>query len=169
MDATADEPMSLAEAAAKARSELPPFDPSLESLVMYINLLDTTEIGVTLHVKGIVVSGLLISGRSYFNLMVRDLEMDADRSADPASSSGARAFADFFRMSLERQERARDEYRSTEKLPPRPHHICLRQATSFTPTEPIRQSLWRGRLVEVDAWSLGYFGERIPPLPPEST
>lgn len=164
MNAPAEEPMSYADAAAKARSGMFPFDPSLESLVMYINLLDTTEIGVTLHVKGVVVSGLLISSRSYFNLLVKGLEQTA-QNVDPAESGGHLTFAEFFRISLKDQERLRDEYRTSEKLPLRPHHICLRQATSFTPSEQIRQNLWRGRLTAVDGWSLGNFGERIPPLP----
>jgi hypothetical protein len=30
-----------------------PFDPTLESLVAFINLLDHTELGVTLHVRGL--------------------------------------------------------------------------------------------------------------------
>jgi len=164
MEATGDGPTARAEAATRVRSEILPFDPSLERLAMYINLLDTTEIGVTLHVKGIVVSGLLISTRSYFNLMVHGLEQAAV-DAGPPESNGASAFADFFRMSLTELERARDEYRKSEELPLRPHHICLREVTSFTSAEQIRQSLWRGRLTEVDGWSLGHFGEKIPPLP----
>lgn len=156
----------LAELAGNARAEFFPFDPSLEGLVMFINLLDSTEIGVTLHVKGMVVSGLLISAHSFFNLMVKELDQAADDSPNP-EISGARIFANFYRSSLETHQRARDEYLSSEKLPPRPHHLHLRQAKSFTLGDPLVQSTWRCRITEIDAWSLGHFGEHIPPLPAE--
>lgn len=156
------------EAVRAAKAKMPPFDPSLEALVMYINLLDKSEVGVTVHVKGAVISGLLISGRSFWNLIVKGLEATAEMSEGP-KSSGAQLFADFFRINLDRFEKIRDEYQANDTLPPRPVHIHLRQASTYlSGGEPaLIQPTWRGRISEVDGWSFGNFGESIPPLPEE--
>ncbi len=164
--ATQDKP-DEAEIVRNAKAAIFPFDPSLESLVMYINLLDTTEVGITLHVRGTVISGLLISPRSFYRLLVGRLEKIAEGGEEP-TKSGAMGFADFFRMSLEAQERLRNEYRTNDTLPPRPHHIHLREASVFVGSgEPLVHPTWRGRLTEVDGWSFGNFGGPIPPLPDE--
>ena len=161
-DAEAAERLSAEEAIRAVKAGVLPFDQQLESLVMYINLLDSAEIGVTLHVKGAVVSGLLISARSYFNLTVRALDEAAE------SNPGAKSFANFFRTTLDQFLEVREAYETTEKLPPRPHHLHLRQPQTFvTASQPLIHQLWRGRLTEIDGWSIGNLGEPIPPLPPD--
>jgi hypothetical protein len=59
MTESAEEPgdPDWAELARNAREAMFPFDPALETLVMYINLLDKAEVGITLHVKGAVPFG----------------------------------------------------------------------------------------------------------------
>lgn len=141
----------------KIRAEVLPYDPSLESLVALVNLMDTVEIGMTLYMKGAVVSGMLISARSYFNLLVHEL-----READ-----GGDFLAEFYEPTLQEQKDAREKYRTEEILPPRPLHVHLRQASTYVTgaNEPLGNRLWRGRLTEVDAWSMGNYGPPPPPLP----
>ena len=150
-------PEDVTEYVERVRSEIIPFDPSLESLVALINLMDTVEVGITLHVKGAVVSGMLISSRSYFNLLVYKLR----------ESSGGDFLATFFEPDLERAKDARTKYQTDEIPPPRPLHLHMRQAATYLTgaNEPLVSSIWRGRLTEVDAWSMGNFGAAPPPLP----
>ncbi len=153
-----------ADAVREIRSKIFPFDPTLESLVALINLIDGPSIGVTLHIKGSIVSGMLISSRLFFKMLVTDIGESAER-AEGNDADLARSFADFFRPSLESTTEALAEYDSSKKLPPRPHHIHLRHAqTLMAGTEPFTQSVWRGRLTAIDGWSIGNFGS-IPPLP----
>jgi hypothetical protein len=147
----------LAKYVEKVRSEIIPFDPSLESLVALVNLMDSVEVGITLHVKGAVVSGMLISSRSYFNLLVHTLR----------ESSGGDFLATFFEPTLQEQKDAREKYRTQEIPLPRPLHVHVRQAATYLTggNEPLVSAIWRGRLTEVDAWSMGNFGVAPPPLP----
>lgn len=140
-----------------------PFDVALENLAMYVNLLDTAEVGVTLHVKGAVVSGLMISARMFYKIIVVSLDDSADVNPDP-ENNGHRMFANFYRTNLDSFEKARGEYANNHKLPPRPHHIHMRHVETYLGgTQPLLQSTLRCRLTEVDAWTLGNFGE-VPPL-----
>lgn len=148
------------------RANLAPFDPTLENLVMFMNLLGGTEIGITLHVKGSVISGMLISGQQYFKMLVRQFENVAER-VDEGRAAAATGFAEFFRPTLEGFERSHDDYTETATLPPRPQHVHLRHAQIYlSSSDFLTERLWRGRLTEVDGWSLGNFG-MLPPLPPE--
>ena len=141
-----------------------PFDPTLESLAMYVNLLDSAEVGVSLHMKGAVVSGLMISPRRFFKILVLSLEDSADENPDP-ENNGHRMFADFYQNNLDDFEKARDEYVHNNVLPPRPHHLHLRHVETYLGgPQPLIQATMRCRLTEVDAWTLGNFGGKIPQL-----
>lgn len=143
----------------KVRSETFPYDPSLVNFVELTNLLDTVEIGITLHVKGAVVSGMLISARSYFNLLVHELQ----------ESNGGSFLAEYFEPALQEHRDMREKYRTEEVLPPHPQHLHMRQALTYISggNEPLTSRLWRGRLTQVDAWSMGNYGTPPPPLPPD--
>ena len=146
------------------REPIYPFDSSLESLAAFIDRADTTEIGVTLHVKGAVLSGLLVSSRRFFSLLLRALEQGAETGA--GDGGGIRVFADFYRPTLESLEQSQAEYRESDKSPPRPRHVHMRQVVTYlgSTSDPLRHALWRGRLTEVDGWCLGST-EPVLPLP----
>lgn len=136
-----------------------PIDPELLRLVHLINALDPAgaEIGITLHIKGCLVSGMLIPIAQYYRLLIRGF---TERLSEHSSQEAGEGFAEFYRPSLEAivDNRERDE-----PLAP-PRHIHLRHAQTYLGgQEPFTQPVWRGRLAEVDAWSVGNFGP-IPPL-----
>jgi hypothetical protein len=149
----------------EARETTFPFDPELMRLVGFINIVDGAEIGLTLHVGGCVVSGMLISMAQFYRLLVKDFT-DLNRLTEHSDRDAAASFAEFYRSPLEGAEKALDEYRKSQTLtvPPSPRHIHLRYAQTLVPGgQPLTQSLWRGRLTEVDGWSIGNFGP-VPPL-----
>ncbi|MGV9543801.1 hypothetical protein ACWEQA_04085 [Nocardia sp. NPDC004085] len=145
--------------------ELPPiepYDPVLADLVQLINLLGDTEIGITVHAAGAVISGALISGRRHFDLMIA-----AIRSSPSAIST---AFGDWFEPVAtryrddENRSKQVDEDAQPQPLPP-VAFIHLRDAKTFAPGggTPLVSNLWRGRLSEISGWSLGNYGELTPP------
>lgn len=156
-------PQTEAEFFRDERDATLPFDPELVRLVGFINILDTAEIGLTLHVDGCIVSGLLISMAQFFRLLIKDFT-DPNRLSEQSNRDAAAGFAEFYRHPLEGAEKLLEEYRAAEKIPPTPRHIHLRYAqTFFSGQEPYTQPLWRGRLTEIDGWSIGNSGV-IPPL-----
>ena len=152
--------------AAEIRDEFYPFDPSFENLATLIALMDSAEVGVTLHVGGAVVSGLLISPRRYFKLLIHEIESSVATNSEDAAPT-VQGFADFFRPTLASFEESIEAYRNSDKVPPRPHHVHLRHVQTFVSQEPLPQRLWRGRITEVSAWSIGNFGGPAPELPQE--
>lgn len=143
-----------------------PYDPELMRLVNLINALETAEIGVTLHVKGCVVSGMLISMVQFYRLLIKDL-VDPARLGEQSDLKSAEAFAEFFRPSLQAAEKTLEEYRQSEDFVlPTPRHLHIRFAQTMNSAQQFTQTLWRARIGEVDGWSTGNFGT-IPPLPAE--
>jgi len=154
---------SEAELGREARDTIFPFDPQLLNLVMLINLMEETEIGVTLHVRGSVVSGMLISARRFFKYLVEGLDESTRQNDRPELGE---SFADFYRPTLEFFEAEHARYRDDNKFPDSPRHLHLRHAQTYvTGSEPLGPLLWRGRLASVDAWTIGNFGTI--PHPPE--
>ncbi|MEE6178302.1 hypothetical protein [Mycobacterium sp. 050134] len=149
---TIDEGLAAAQADTAGREAALPFDPELVRLVQFINAVDTAEVGLTLHVKGCVVSGMLISAARYYRLLVDEF------SGPNHNGEGAAAFADFYRPALEKVEEAIAS-QTLEKRPDLPRHIHFRRAqTVINGQGSFTRSLWRGRLTEVDGWSFGNFG-----------
>lgn len=140
-----------------------PFDPELERLVHFFNILDTAEIGVTLHVNGAIVSGMLVSMAQHFRLLTKAFSDPSN--AGPYTDPGAgKPFVEFFRPPLEAAEKSVAAIRESDTLPPMPRHIHLRQAHTLVPGQPpLVESLWRGRLTQVDGWSISLLAP-IPPL-----
>jgi hypothetical protein len=139
-----------------------PLDPDLVRLVHFINTADSAEIGLTLHVKGCVVSGVLISGAQYYRLLVKELS-DLDRLSEQSNRELAANLVKFYRPSLEMAEKNVEETRAQKKLPALPRHIHFRRAQTIVSGQAaLTQSLWRGRLAEVDGWSFGNFGATPP-------
>lgn len=122
------------------------------------------EIGLTLHVSGIIVSGTLISFGTYLKSVaefVRELRT-------PGSDVGAEAFAVAFDHLSDQYQAgiaeidpgvSEDEDAEPGEESSEPY-IHLRNAVVWAPgTQPtLPKTLWRGRLSHVSAWSIGTFG-----------
>ncbi len=138
--------------------DIPQQDPALEVLVEVINALRETEIGITLHASGLIVSGMLISGRRYFELLIESLES--------SSSEGVATFGQLFTPFRDRYIEDALAGESTEEeahTTLRPvGFIHMRDAQTFSPTgHALPGTLWRARLTEITGWSIGSYG-RIP-------
>lgn len=134
------------------------YDPVLAELVQVVNSLRTSEVGVTLEVRGLVVSGVLISAEQFFHLQIKALE-------DPAVGAAANALAPFFQPWLEANRADAAHYEEDESFDlPDPVHVHMRRASILNSgAHSLTIPLWRGRLAEVSGWSIGSFG-MVPPL-----
>lgn len=144
-----------------------PFDPELAHLVRFINALESVELGVTLHVGGSVVSGMLISITQFYRLLTKQLADAGRTQARPEDRDTAAAFVDLFQPPFNAAQKELEEARKSQVPPPSPRHVHLRYAQTYTsPEQTLTMTLWRGRLTEVDGWSVGNFGT-IPRLSPQ--
>jgi hypothetical protein len=126
-------------------------DELFERLVHLTNTTDL-EIGVTLHVNGLVITGKLISGATYWSLSARDLR---ERSV------GSRDLVDAMAQSM---ENVAAEYRDTlaeeSDSHPMQGFVHLKDARTVTPKGGIPRAgaFWRGRLDSIDGFTLGELG-----------
>lgn len=110
------------------------------------------EIGVTLTVGGSVVSGMLISGKTYFEELGELLTGASKAEGDVASALGEAwpAYAQLY----EKPEGAGDDW-----IEPPATYIHLRNAYYLMPGSgslPGKPGmLWRGRISSVDGFSIG--------------
>jgi hypothetical protein len=134
-------------------------DNALEILVAAVNRAQSIEIGVTLHVSGIVVSGLLISGQSFFDLLGRWLAETGSSENAPIREALAGWPAHFVEQYRADERRPDDSEDHGEGRPPRTiTYIHMRDASVVGPgLPPLPGILWRGRLSHVSGWSLGRF------------
>lgn len=105
------------------------------------------EVGITLSVRGHLVSGLLISPKAYFDLLA---EQFAKPFADAGSSDAE---------SIRALVRGFDESPSKEE-DPAAQYIHVRDARVYAgQVEPVSPAgmLWRGKVAAVDGFSLGHF------------
>lgn len=105
------------------------------------------EVGITLSVRGQLVSGLLISPQAYF-------EQLAEQFAQPFADAGS-TDADSIRALV----RGFDEPAGREE-DPAAQYIHVRDARVYTSSQgPISPDgmLWRGKVAAVDGFSLGHF------------
>ncbi len=123
-------------------------DLMLRGMVEAVSRSDSAEIGLTLYVSGIVISGILVSGRRFFELM-----------ADWLASEGARDFAENFVRPIADMFSSPDVEPADEgqAKPADVNFIHLRAARVFTSGagRPLPETLWRGRLSHVSGWSIG--------------
>lgn len=134
-------------------------------LLMLVNIVNDAgelEIGITLDVSGVIVSGLLISAQRYFELL-----NEAVQTAGSPESAGLReALGDAF-MAMAKSYRADEFTVETEAEQVAlelvlTSYIHLRNAEVHAPGGPghLAPALWRGRLSQVSGWSLGALGSR---------
>ncbi|BBI98466.1 gas vesicle protein [Ferrigenium kumadai] len=134
-------------------AELTPFavphDWFLQSLVNMAN--DGIEIGVTLQVSGLLVSGVLAGGKSYFEGFAEDFSSGLN---DPEAAESVRgSFAKYGEIYKKEGDDA----------PPLPQYIHLKNArffnTSGNPIPGNKGVWWRGRISEVAGFTLGSLGQ----------
>ncbi|OZD38794.1 MULTISPECIES: hypothetical protein [Nocardiaceae] len=125
-------------------------DWALVSLVRVVDRVQGFEMGVTLHVSGTVVSGLLISGATYFSLLAKKVAQGAAAAEDKRAR---KALADLF---IDIGGTYSDVADAGE---PSISYLHLRGASVFAPgaSYALPETLWRGRLSQVSGWSLGSY------------
>ena len=134
-------------------------------LLTLVNIVDTDgelEIGMTLHVSGVIVSGLLISGRRYFELLNEAVQPGgAQESAglrealgDALTGVGESYGAYEFNAVTDPEQVALELFLTS--------YIHMRNAEVHAPGGPghLAPVLWRGRLSHVSGWSVGVLGGR---------
>jgi hypothetical protein len=162
----AAEPEKPAEQDNGAHDHRPPRDPYLASLVKLVDDNPGWEIGLTLHVNGVIVSGLLCSMISFF-------EEQAEIIRQPGQAETAEGrlwFAEVFDSVVNEikgwaDAKHVDEEKGEETgaaLGDLPAFIHLRAATVHAPgTDAVLpEVLWRGRLDHVSGWSIGNLGPK---------
>ena len=126
-----------------------PHDWFLQSLVNMAN--NGIEVGVTLQVSGLLVSGVLTGGKAYFEGFAEDFSggLNDPEVAESVRSSFAK-FGDIYK------KEDGDE-------PPPPQYIHLKNArffnTSGNPIPGNKGVWWRGRISEVAGFTLGSLGQ----------
>lgn len=105
------------------------------------------EVGITLSVRGHLVSGLLISPQAYFQRLAEQFA----RPFEDAGSTDAESIRALIRGFDESPGREQD---------PAAQYIHVRDARVYTGSEqPVSPDgmLWRGKVAAVDGFSLGHF------------
>ena len=130
----------------------------LAEIVRLANWFDV-EHGITLSIGGASLSGMLISGRRYFESQAASAAAGAVRGGDDAeiANSYRTMMIDFYTTWAGLYDRPETLPEGTP--PPAPSYIHLRNARWFTPAGPSFPAgngmLWRGRLAAVEGFSLG--------------
>jgi hypothetical protein len=121
----------------------------LQRLVSLVNNNSGLQYGLTLHLEGVIVSGLLISGKKYFETFAQEFA-DNFPGTDESKES--------IRQSLASNASIYDKSETEGEAPP-PQFIHLLNARSFAPgNNPLptnRGVLWRGKINAVSGFSLG--------------
>lgn len=124
-----------------------------DSILEFITkIVNDSDLGlpVTLTVNGVIVSGLLISGKQYFNEAAEVIE------GGTGSSGVIEVMANLHRDVAKRFEElvSKDE---DEPMPP-VRFVHLNKAHILSSGgAPIEVGLWRGKLSAVDGWTFGAF------------
>jgi hypothetical protein len=132
-------------------------DRLLMGLVDQVNTLDM-DVGVTLHVCGVVVSGTLISGSKFFGQISKTLKEAAARENAKTAEGLAEAFATVAESYRQWAQRERDQTYNDgqEALRSPTQYIHLQNAAVHAAGGPPPPGmLWRGRLAHVSGWSFG--------------
>jgi hypothetical protein len=137
-------------------------DRFLLTLVELVNDAGELEIGMTLHVSGVIVSGLLISARRYFELLNEAVQTTGSQESaglrealgDALTDAAESYWAAEFNAETGPEQVALDLFLSS--------YIHMRNAEVHAPGGPghLAPALWRGRLSHVSGWSLGVLRSR---------
>ena len=161
------EPQTSADKVVTVSNPRPPKDTLLALLVQGVDKYPGDgAIGITLHVNGVIISGLLCSMTSFFEKQAEFIR----RTVTPEGEGGG--FADIFDW-LAKESRSQPPDAQTEgseddetetAKDDLPGFIHLRAATVWAPRAngDLPETLWRGRLDHVSGWSIGTFGHESP-------
>lgn len=137
-------------------------DRCLLTLVNIVDMDGELEIGMTLHVSGVIVSGLLISAQRYFELLNEAIQPGGSQESAWLREALGDALTDFsepygayeFNAVTEAEQAALELFLTS--------YIHMRNAEVHAPGGPghLAPALWRGRLSHVSGWSLGVLGSR---------
>ena len=120
----------------------------LQNLVSAVNN-SNLEFGITLYVDGAILSGLLVSGRKYFETFANEFS-----DAYPGDTEGKENIRQAFASNASIYDREGSE----DDRPP-PQFIHLMNSRCFSPGgQPLpnnRGVLWRGKINAVSGFSLG--------------
>jgi hypothetical protein len=164
-----DEPQTPAKQDAEADRQRLSKDAFLAILVQAVDHKPGWEIGVTLHVNGVIISGLLCSVTSFFEEQAEMIRRLGSAETAEAREGFARVFdwlADQTQTRPGTEQAEGDEAAETEEAGAYlPEFIHLRAATVHAPgTDAVLpENLWRGRLDHVSGWSVGNLGPKPPP------
>lgn len=118
----------------------------LQNLVSVINA-GNLQMGITLNVKGLIISGKLISGKEYFNIFAKNLS--GAIVGDEWKEKIEKTISNYGNIYDEKDSKTLDY----------PSYIHLKDTgfwyTGQNPTPKGKNVLWRGRISEVDGWILG--------------
>lgn len=126
------------------KEEAPIVDPTLKDLVL-VTLVNTCnksdlEIGITLLVGGIVITGNLVSGKKYI-----------DGVASLFEEANAKALAEWYREFGEEAYGSEGSHQSQI-----PEMIHLKDAKIMDGTATHNVGWWRGKINSVDGHNIGY-------------
>ena len=130
-----------------------PVDCFLQSLVSIVND-ESASIPITLSVGGLLISGDMIGGKTYFDEFARQFK-DGFRNV---SSETASTIEEAFKRLGDVYDPIQKESQGSDPIP-KPHLVHLRDAQIYqsgaSPAPSEKGVLWRGRLESVDGFSLG--------------
>ena len=130
-----------------------PVDCFLQSLVEIVND-ESANIPITLSVGGLLISGDMIGGKTYFDEFARQFK-DGFRDI---SSETASTIEETFKRLGDVYDTIQKESQGSAAMP-KPYLIHLKDAQIYQsgagPPPSEKGDLWRGRLEAVDGFSLG--------------
>lgn len=146
----------------------------LDQIVEWANRFGI-EVGLTLSVNGMLVSGQMISGRNFFLELATEFRGDREEGSMIHTLAGLiernKDVYEPFDLTLAEDKPADAQPSDTEvkaddnvdddgdSAPPPPSYIHLRNAKIFTPGQSAipgnRGMLWRGRISEISGFSIG--------------
>lgn len=118
------------------------------ALLKFVDIANRTQAGMTmtLYLGGSVVTGILIGGREYFEMLGQQIA--------PALGKSPEEGKELYRELVDQHYPSMDE--ENEEGPP-PSFVHMKGARVISPTGsmPSEGMLWRGRLSRVDGFSIG--------------
>lgn len=135
-------------------------DGTLRLLVDMVNHANGIELGITLHMSGLLISGKLISGRSYHEALAEEVAQSGgdDSEGSRALRGGLQTiFSKLAETYSEREDRSgEDELDDEDRVAfENITYIHLRDARTVAAGGTYNLGLWRARLIAVSGWRLG--------------
>ena len=135
-------------------------DPLLEVLITFAD--QGSEVGVTLHVGGSMVSGVVISGSKYYELLADLFQEGYERAGMSDAGAPMRDALMSVAKDLYSRSSEKPSNPDTEKPPMVRTFIHLRDAhfvdatgKQFYDAQRVAGLVWRGRLADISGWFLG--------------